>query len=347
MADASCFAQARTYTPAVTVEYRGALLPAHFGDLAAEYEAGRLHVAVFDRSDRGRIVASGGDRKRWVNGLVTNAVSTLDDDSGNYAYAIDAKGRTLFDLNILSLPDALWLDLDRSSVASAAKHLDRYLLGDAVQLQDMSESDARLAVCGPDAGRAAAAIGITNFAALPALAHRPIAGGSARFVRHDFAGSPGFDLIVPRAEAAQWWDRVAELGPRPAGLDALDVLRIEAGIPWLGRDIDERILPPETGQIERGISYAKGCYVGYEILERMRSRGALARRLVRLSLPATAGVAELSPIHQGGAEVGRLTSLARHPKRDECVALGYLKTSLTSFVGLTAGDPPQAVRVVT
>lgn len=342
----SVFAGARSYTPGDVVAYRAAALPAHFGDLAAEYAAGRTGAAVFDRSDRGRLVVGGGDRKSWLHGLVTNAVATLDEDNGNYAFAIDAKGRTLFDLNILALRDELWLDLDGVIAPDAMRQLDRYIFGEKVVLMNLSGDDARLGVCGPDAARIAAALGVANFTALPALAHRAIAGGAGRLVRHDFAGGAGFDLILPRAGAAHWWDRVVELGARPAGLAALDVLRIEAGIPWLGRDIDEKTLPPETGQIERGISYTKGCFVGYEILERMRSRGGLARRLVRLSLADGAGVTEQSPIRQRDAEVGRVTSLVRHPKHGVWIGLGYLKTSLTSLEGLVAGEPPQAVQAV-
>lgn len=342
----SVFAGARSYTPGDVVAYRGAVLPAHFGNLAAEYDAGRTSAVVFDRSERGRLIVRGPDRKTWLHGLVTNAVMTLDDESGNYAFALDAHGRTLFDLNILALRDDLWLDLDRAVLPEALRHLDRYIFAEKVVLLNVSGDDARLGVCGPGAARVAATLGVANFTALPALAHRAIAGGAGRLVRHDFAGLPGFELILPRAGAAQWWDRVVELGARPAGLTVLDVLRIEAGIPWLGRDIDEKTLPPETGQIERGISYAKGCFVGYEILERMRSRGALARRLVRLTLADAQGVTEHSPIRQAGVEVGRVTSLVRHPTQDRWVGLGYVKTSLTSLEGLVAGEPPQMVRVV-
>ena len=127
--------------------------------------------------------------------------------------------------------------------------------------------------------------------------------------------------------------------------ETLDVLRIEAGIPWLGRDIDATVLPPETGQIERGISYHKGCYVGQEIIERMRSRGALARRLVRVRTADGVGLAWPTSLRQNGSEVGRLTSLVPHPVTGEWIGLAYLKTRVAEPAGITAGDPPRAIRV--
>jgi folate-binding protein YgfZ len=125
-----------------------------------------------------------------------------------------------------------------------------------------------------------------------------------------------------------------DLGVRPAGFDTLDVLRIEAGIPWLGRDIDERTLPPETGQVARGISYNKGCYLGQEVIERMRSHGALARRLVRVRMEDGAGIEIPAIFKSAEADAGRVTSLIPHPQGTGWIGLGYLKTSVKDTTGL-------------
>ena len=342
----SPFSGSRHYAPVETMELRGVVLPARFGDPAAEYEAASRCVALFDRSDRGLLAVAGTDRKRWLHNLVTNAVTTLDDHSGAYAFALDVRGRIQFDLNVFCLPDVLWLDIDAGTIPAARAHLERYLISEDVQLHDASAQFARLGVCGPRAGEVAARLGVSDFSALSALSSRELEGGAVRFVRHDFAGRPGFELVVPRDDGGVWWQRlVQDGGAVPAGWRTLDVLRIEAGIPWLHRDLDDSVLPPETGQTGRAVSYQKGCYLGQEIVERMRSRGALARRLVRLWAPDGGDVRVPAPLFQNEQEVGRLTSLVRHPLVQRWVGLGYLKTRVSELTGISAGDPPRAIHI--
>lgn len=345
--ESTVFGASPHYHPAARKAVRGAELPAHFGDPAGEFVAARDGRGVADRSDRGLAIATGKDRASWLHNLVTNAVKTLSEGSGAYAFAIDVKGRIQFDLNIFALADALWLDVDRAALPAALKHLDRYLISEDVRLEDATPRFARLGVTGAGARDVVAGLGLEALRDAPQLSHASLPDGG-RAVRHDFAGAFGVELLVPSEQAAAWWDRLAgELGCTPCGFDAIDALRIDAGIPWLGRDIDERVLPPETGTVERSISYNKGCYLGQEIIERMRSHGSLARRLVRLSTPADpAGQPEPpAALRRDGSEVGRLTSLVTHPLNGSGIGLGYLKSSVTDSAGLTLGDPPRPVHL--
>jgi len=354
------FSLAPSYSTAEMTDHRGVRMAAAFGPAADEYRAARENVALFDRSDRGLIVLAGSERKEWLHNLVTSAVLTLDDHAGVYAFAINVKGRILFDLNILCLPEALWLDLDLPAVAAAAAHFDRYLFTEDVKLQDATGEYGRLGCGGPRAADVAARLGVPNLPGLPALSSVALHRGQVHLVRHDFAGLPGFELFVPRGEGAQWWERLVQEGARPAGLRTLDVLRVEAGLPWLGRDIDDQVLPPETGLSSAGgtptppggtptpapgISYEKGCYLGQEILERMRARSVLARRLVRVRVADGAGLALPAALTKGGADVGRITSLVKHPVEPHWPGLGYLKTSVTDPAGITTGIPPRAVTI--
>lgn len=341
----SPFASAPQYLPAATLEVSGVTLSARFGDPADEYRTAREGVVLFDRSNRGLVIVTGRDRKAWLHNMLTNVINTLDDNSGNYAFAIDLQGRVQFDLNILNLPDVLWLDIEASFVAPAIAHLDRYLLSEDARMTDAGAQFARLACSGPKARDVAAQLGLTNFPAMAALSSIAIVD-DARFVRHDLASDSGFELIVPANAAAEWWRRLVDLGAAPAGQETLDVLRIEAGIPWLGRDIDAQVLPPETGQVERGISYHKGCYLGQEVIERMRSRGSLARRLVRLRCADGAGVTAPTEIHTDGKVVGRVTSFAPHPIAGDWIGLGYLRTTLTDNAVLTCGEDARPIDVV-
>lgn len=345
MSAVSPFSEARAYTAQGWLTCGDVRVAANFAALADECQVARQKAVMFDRSDRGMLVLTGAERQAWLHNLVTNAVKSLAENAGNYAFAVNVKGRILFDLNILCLPDALWLDLDGMAVARAAAHFDRYLFQEDVKIVNASGQYARLGCSGPQAGAVAGQLGAANFAALSVLESVPLADGEARLVRHNFAGAPGFELIVPRGRAAAWWDRLATAGVQPAGYRTLDLLRIEAGIPWLGRDLDEHVLPPETGQTERGISYRKGCYLGQEIMERMRAHEVLNKRLVRLRAADGAGLELPATLRRDNLDVGRITSLVAHPREPYWVGLGYLKTAVTGFADITAGAPPRAVTI--
>lgn len=346
MANASPFREATSYRPATIRECGHVQMAADFGAPAAEYRAAREGVALFDRSDRGVIVVAGADRRTWLHNLVTNDVRGLADLRGVYAFAVNVKGRILFDLNALSVADELWLDIDRAALPAALAHLDRYLITEDVAVADGSAEQARLGCAGPQAAAVAAKLGIPDLTSLPPLGVVPLDAERTCVVRNDFAGEMGFEVLVPRSAAVAWWERLAAAGAVPAGWDVLNVLRIEAGLPWYGRELDEQALPPETGQGARGISYTKGCYLGQEILERMRSRGVLSRRLVRLRMSAGAAVVLPAELVCAGRQVGRLTSLERHPVEAWRVGLGYLSTRVARSAKVTVGEPPQDVMVL-
>lgn len=316
--------------------------PCHDGTARGEYRAAIERAAVFDRWDRGLIRASGSDRQVWLNNLVTNDVRTMLENTGRYAFALDVRGRIRFDLNILNPGDVLLLDVDRAAVARAIEHLSSYIIMEDVRIEDASADYARIGCAGPCAGVLSTELGISDFDAMPLLAIRRLAGGGLLF-RSEFAGLPGFELAIPSDQASAQRQRLVEAGAAPAGAATLEVLRIEAGIPWLGRDLDETVLPPETGRKARGVSYTKGCYLGQEILERMRSRGSLGRRLVRLRLARGSDPRPPAAICREGIEVGRLTSAACHPLSGEWIGLGYVRTTVGDATGLTVGAAAIAV----
>lgn len=385
MSASSAFLEARTYAAGTLTAQRGVALAADFGAPAAEYAAARASAALFDYSDRGRIVVTGRDRKAWLHNLVTSAVTTSADYRGVYAFAVTVKGRILFDLNILALPDALWLDVDGPTVPVALAHFDRFLFTEDVRLAGVTSArasggdprltcdgpsaatgDARLACSGPQAAEVARRIGVADLAAVPELAVVELSGMGGWLIRHDALGLPGFELILPRAPGPLWWDQLVGHGARPAGWRVREALRIEAGRPAMGGDLEDNVLPAETGQRERAVSDTKGCYLGHEIVERMRSRGVLAKRLVRLQLHDGAGLTLPAPLFEEGAAsgppsrrsetlppsaafgppVGQLTSLVAHPARSDWIGLGYVKTPVPDSAALVVGEPPRAVTIV-
>lgn len=304
-----------------------------FGDESSEYTGASTSVGLYPALDRGTIEIGGGDRAAWLNNLVTNEIKNLKAGEGNYAFAPTVKGRILFDLNMLVLPELLWLDLDSRSRPTALAHFDRYTITEDVSMTDRTEEFVRLVMSGPATGSVAAKIGVPQAASMASLGstQATVAGTHCLLVRHDFAGVLGVELFVPSDRASAAWSELLELcgaeGGRPVGRSAVETLRIEAGIPAMGAEITDEVLPAETRQLERAVSYVKGCYLGQEVVERMRSRGGLARQLVGLKLEADGLVQPGAKLRHEEKEVGRITSCCVSPKTGGTIALGYLRTS--------------------
>lgn len=317
-------------------DVRDVRVAADFGDVRAEYTAAATGAAIHDRREQGLIEITGNDRAAWLSNLVTNAVKTLGPGEGNYAFAPSVKGRIQFDLNMLVMADAIWVDLDRRMVEKAMAHFDRYLITEDVRLKDRSADFVRIALLGPQAAEITDALGATHAPAMAALGstRATLAQKSRPLVRHDFAGVFGVELFVDAADAAACWTRLMEIGRAvnltPVGRSAVEILRIEAGIPVFGQDIDDTTLPAETQQIERAINYQKGCYLGQEVVERMRAYKSIARKLVGLRLDGdTVPVAPL-PLKRQDTEAGRITSACKSIALDAVIALGYVRTAHTA-----------------
>lgn len=277
-----------------------------------------LHSAgLIDLGWLGRVQITGQDRLRWLNGMVTNAVQALPEGEGNYSFLLNAQGKIQGDCMIYRRAGDLWLDTTRDQLPVLQHHLERYIIMDDVELEDVSGNWTTLSLAGPRAPQILEALGI----ALPGSA---ASNGNARMSEARIAGIeilviqghsvlvPHFELWVAPAAVLPVWQALKDAGATPAGLLAAEALRVLEGIPLYGIDLSERDLPQETSQA-RALSFSKGCYIGQEIVERIRSRGKVHRRLrqflLRGSVPAT-------PFDLRTSErvVGRITSTASLPK---------------------------------
>jgi len=314
-----------------------------------------MDAAVFPRHDRGLLEVAGADRAKWLNNLVTNVVLTLQPGEGNYAFVVNVKGRTQFDLNILVRPERLLLDIDRRWIETAAAFLNRYVVTEDAKIADLTDRTCRFAVIGARAHEIAARLGFGNLTAMawlqntegdlalshsdappdtiaPQPSHADHPNPSVLMFRHDFCGVPGAEFIVFGEQAGSLCElamaTAESFGATPIDPAVADVLRIEAGIPASVQDIDEEVIPPETGQIERGISYHKGCYLGQEVIERMRAHKVLARKLVGVRFDGSEIVGRLSPLFIDGVEVGRAMSGCPSPALGGApLSLAYVKTA--------------------
>jgi len=315
---------------ATFVEQRGCLLPGRFGELAEECRAVREAAGVFDRTDRAYLTAAGPDARRFLHAMVSNEVKALEAGQGRYATQLNAQGQIIADLYLLAMPDHLLLETDWALKDRLRETLETHIIADEVEIADRSQQLAALSVEGPLAVSLLAAAGAVT---LPGreLNHAWLEIGETPVlaVRLSETGEEGYRLIFVREYAQNLWDALtaqqARVPWQPVGARALDALRTEAGLPRVGVDIDERTLPPEADIEARAISYTKGCYIGQEIIERIRARGHVNRRLVGLLLKGAALPSAGAKLLREGKEVGWLTTALESPTLGRRIALGYVR----------------------
>lgn len=311
----------------------GCLLAEDYGDVRAECRAVREVAGVMDRTDRGYLTAAGADAVRFLQGMVSNEVKALAPGQGRYTTQLTQQGHIVADLYLLAMPDHLLLETAWARRNPLRQTLEKYIIADDVEFSDRSDQLAALAVEGPASGKLLQAAGA---AALPdaELNHAwvELGGTPALAVRLSETGEEGYRLIFVTEYAQNIWDALTAaqkvLPWKPVGRAALNILRTEAGLPWYGIDMDERTLPPEAGLEARAISYTKGCYLGQEIIERIRSRGHVNRKLSGLLLETASLPAAGAKLVSGGKEVGAITTAVESPTLGRRIGLGYLRREL-------------------
>lgn len=275
----------------------------------------RESAAWLDLGDRGRIFVSGRDRVRLLHNITTNHVKQLTPGRGSYAFILTPQGRIQADLNMLALEDRFLLDVEPESRERVQELIRKYVIADDVKLEDASESLTSIGVEGPRAAEALAAAG----APVPEAAYAHAAWDDIRVARISLTGQPGFRVFLPGARKEEV---ITRLGLPAASREEAAVLRIENGVPRYPDDLADA-LPQETRQLH-GVNFQKGCYLGQEIVERIRARGHVNRELVKLVLN-TAPAPGAKLIAADGQEAGLITSAAYSPVLGKTVALGYAR----------------------
>jgi len=288
--------------------------------MSAGYDALREAVAWLDLSARGRIYASGADRARLLHALVTNHVQQLKPGEGCYAFFLNAQGHVQADVNLLCLEDRFLLDTEPETRERVFGHVDKYIIADDVTLEDATNALACIAVEGPQAAATLAAIG----APVPEAEYAHVSWGGAILQRSSSTGAPGFRIFMAPESKAEWIARLEAAGATPASPDEARVVRLEHGKPRYGEDIFDTTLPQETQQLH-AIHFAKGCYLGQEIVERIRSRGHVNRLLVKLEIEGDGPLERGARVQAGDTEAGEVTSSAFSPALGKIVALAYLR----------------------
>ncbi len=297
-----------------------------YGDVKSECEALRQQAGLLEAGHRALLRVTGEDRTTFLQGMITNDLKAVAPGDGLYAALLTIQGRVVTDLNGYVLEDSIWLDLPRQGIEAAQESLDRYIIADDVELDPSQEVAPLAIVAGPQAAKVLLEILGEDFSALPAFAHRPVSFGthSLRVAATSYTGVNGYTLFGPRETAATLWERALAAGAVPVGREALEVTRIEAGIPWLGVDMSETNLIGEVG-IESAISFRKGCYLGQEVVERVAARGQVQRKRVGLRSQGSEVPPHGAKLQHDGKDVGTLTSAVRSPLQEQIIGMGYVR----------------------
>jgi folate-binding protein YgfZ len=281
------------------------------------YEALRERAAWIDLSSRGKIKLTGEDRARLLHAMTTNHIQQLTPGTGCYAFFLNDKGRVLADANVLCRPDYFLLDVEPEARQPLYQHLDRYIIADDVTLEDLTEAMPTIAIEGPNVAEVMQRAG----APIPDADYASLDWNESLVARLNSTGSAGFFIFAPAAEKAALISRLESAGAEFADAEAARVVRLEHGKARYGEDITERFLAQEANQ-PQALHFSKGCYLGQEIVERVRSRGQIHRVLMPLTLETNEPPAPGTKLENAS----EITSAAYSPALEKVVALAYVRT---------------------
>jgi len=288
------------------------------------------------RPDRALISLTGRDRVRWVNGMVSNNIRDLASGNGVYAFVLTPQGHIQADLYAFNRGESLLIETERAQLAGLLQIFRKYIIMDKVEIEDLSEKTAVFSMTGPKSGEVVASLGLTETLEPLQLADVNWNGAAHKLIRGDNPCFPNYELWVPAEQAESVWNTLLQAGGVEVHEATLETFRILCGIPKVGQDIREKTLPHETGQ-ERALNFNKGCYIGQEIVERIRSRGAVHKAFLGFEVEGPVPSAG-TKIQSEGKDVGEITSVAAEPLNEKRLALGYLRREfMAPEKTLTAG----------
>jgi len=342
---------------AVFGDIHGMSVPRHYGNPAGEYQAAVTGIAVADRSHRTRLYISGKAPAQMLQGLLSGRipVSPLTEDSiervrWEYSLVLTPKGRIISDLRATRLggtTEAFLLDVPAAGAPALGEHLKRSLPPRLASTDDRSRVSGMLTVMGPESAGflSREALGLrveeVDLVSLEEGEGVRVPDGDdlgVIVVRNAEVATPAFDVVADSSTVSALWRRLVETGASPAGHGVFQTLRVEAGRPAFGIDLDEKTIPFEAGLVDRAVDHEKGCYTGQEVIVRIRDRGHVNRHLRGLVIGEGVSLrlgAELFDV-EGGKPVGVITSVAQSPRASGTLALGYVRREV---------DVPGSVRL--
>ena len=302
-------------------------MPTVYSNVAAEYLAATSGAAVYDASYTGRLKATGEDGLDLLNRLSTNKVVDLLPGQGAPTILTTDRGRILDLIIVLNAGDHLLLLTSPGTQQSVIQWLDKYTIMEDLTVEDISDSTAMLAVWGPGSlGSLETTIG-TGLAELPLYnsVEAPLADTLVRIVSTRISELPGYYVITSNETAPIVWQMIVDAGASPIGTEAYEAARINYSLPVYGREMGDEYNPLEAGLIG-SIDFAKGCYIGQEVIARLDTYRKVQKYLVKLAFEPGASVSPGTSLKQDGHVVGKVTSVATIPTTSDITGLAYVRT---------------------
>ena len=324
--------------------HQGWNIAVEFTDAVSEHQAVRNSGGIVDVSYRSRHQLIGDDRAKFLHRIISNDIESLSVGQGTYAMLLTHRGKIIADLNIYVLEDAITIDTAPETAENLFNELDKYIIADDVELSDATEETGAIAVHGPKSSELVQSV--LNMSDLATLSerHNCVCEVDAFFqhpiicVRTNATGEVGYTLYTAAEALVSLWETLMTKGSQfnvqPIGWNALESLRIEAGIPRYGTELTDAVIPLEA-ELEHAIDFEKGCYIGQEIVARMKYRGHPNRLLRGIEIddnPTFQDDCELRPgarVFSADKEVGWVTSATFAPTLKKKVALGYVRIAAT------------------
>ena len=268
-------------------------------------------VGLIDLSSRGRIRVSGSEATMFLNGLITNDMKTLAENRWMPAAFPTVQGRLIGAVRVVREKDSFLIDTDAESHEAVLKTISRFTLAGDFHVSDVTADTALFSIQGK---RAAEVVGKVFETSLSDLPRNGAIELPVTIIRATHTAEDGFDVVIDSGQAAQVREALINAGAQPVGDETFEVLRIEAGIARYGRDMDETNIVTETN-LDDAVSYTKGCYVGQEIIVRIKHRGHVAKKLTGLNFETD------GPIKSGTS----IKSTAFSPTLGSTIGLGYVR----------------------
>jgi folate-binding protein YgfZ len=305
-------------------------------ELDAQYRQLREECGVLDRSERGKLLLRGAEAAEYLQGQLTNDIEGLEPGEGCYAALLDRKGHMQSDMRVLRIAaERIWVDVETLALDPVRRHLEMYKIGREVEIEDVTSERAILSLIGPRSAE------IAGSPPLPEYACEELAVAGIECIA--VGTSAGIDLICAADETDRLHTILAEAGAVEVGPEAAEILRIEAGTPRFGAEMDSSTMPAEAGIVEAAVDFEKGCYIGQETVARLHYRGKPNRHLrgLRLSAPVATGTS----LNLGGKEVGRVGGSCVSPVHGP-IALAILRREAEPGAELAVGEDGVTARVV-
>ena len=305
-------------------------VPREYTSVAEEYTALTEGVAVLDRSNVGRLSYTGEDALDLIDRLTTNEINGLEVGTGISTVLTSNKGRIVDVLIVLRLEHRLMVMTSPEHSQSVADHIGFFTFAEDVEVRDITSETAMLSIAGPGAPGLLDGLAGPRASSLGPYESRDavIAGAEATVIRSDFLRLPAYDLVVPDEDRERLWSALLEGGEgaaaTPVGLEALESVRVEKGLPAFGKELGEAYNPLEANLISL-VSFTKGCYVGQEVVTRLNTYDKVQKRLVRLRWKSDIDPAPNAKLVLDEKQVGIVTSATRSPLDGAAIGLGYVR----------------------